>query len=63
MKTNEPKLYGTYNALQVGDRGMQITLPSTYCKLNGVKPGTPIDVYVIEETACLLLQPQKEEKP
>ncbi len=36
-------------------------LPAQYCKLHNIKPGDPIDLYVVEgEQGYLLILPRKE---
>ncbi len=60
----KPKFYGKYNAIKAGSRGLVVHLPTAFFKLNDIKPGTELSIYLIEDdTSCLVIQaPKKKEK-
>jgi len=59
----KPKFYGKYSAIKAGNRGLVVHLPTAFSRLNNIKPGSAISIYMVEDdTGFLLLQAPKKEK-
>jgi hypothetical protein len=60
----KPKLYGKYSSIKHGNRGQVVHLPMSFIKMNNIKPGTQLSIYLFEDdTNHLLVQaPKKKEK-
>ncbi len=59
----KPKFYGNYKAIKAGARGLVVHLPMAFSRLNNIKPGTEVSLYMVEDdTSFLLVQAPKKEK-
>jgi bifunctional DNA-binding transcriptional regulator/antitoxin component of YhaV-PrlF toxin-antitoxin module len=57
-------LFGTYQAIKAGQRGIVVHLPAKYCKTNGIEPGDRVDLFTVEgDDKYLIVQPHEEAKP
>jgi hypothetical protein len=62
MKTPQATLFGTYQAIRSGQRGIVVHLPAKYCQANGIEAGGRVDLFTVEGKDLLLIQPHKEKK-
>ena len=51
----EAREYGTYSAIQSGDRGLVMTIPKVFFTLNGLSPGSPLVVYLVPDDPSMLI--------
>ncbi len=59
----KPSFFGTYSAIKTGNRGLVVHIPQAFAKLNGLKPGSELQVYLVEDdTSFLLIQSVKKKE-
>ena len=60
----KPKFFGKYSAIKAGNRGLVVYLPTAFTKLNDIKPGTQISIYLVEDSSRHLMieAPKGKEK-
>lgn len=55
---------GHYAAIKHGNRGLVIHLPSSYVKANQLKPGSPVNLSIVDgDVRYLILEAEKEKQP
>jgi len=62
MSNNQTNFFGTYRSRQVGKRGQILTLPSKWCKINGIKPSTELDFFTVDGDLEYLIIKKHETK-
>ncbi|MBI4847545.1 MAG: hypothetical protein HY808_03080 [Nitrospirae bacterium] len=56
----QPIFLKIYRACKAGKRGLSITLPEAFCKINNIQPSDEVKVYMVkDENTLLLLQVKK----
>lgn len=44
-----------YTIRRAGERGLVITIPQEYAKLNNIKPGDEVKIYLIKEDTRMMI--------
>ncbi len=60
----KPQFFGKYSAVKAGARGLVVHIPKAFARMNNLKPGSQISIYLVEDDSSFLLvqAPKKEKK-
>lgn len=59
----QTKPLGTYTAIKHGGRGLVVHLPQSFVKINNLKPGSHVNLSIVDgDVRYLILEAEREEK-